>query len=328
MIKKVIACLLAAGMLALAGCGKASKGSVDTAGDASKKLSIVCTIFPCYDWVRQILGSDAKNADLTMLLDNGVDLHNYQPTADDIIKISDCDLFIYVGGASDTWVADALSEAVNKNMVVLNLMDILGGAVREEEVVEGMQQEAEEDSAGGIEYDEHVWLSLKNASVICGAIKDALCRLDAGQKDAYPKNSDDYIAQLKDLDRKYTDMVKGAARDTVLFADRFPFRYLADDYGLSYYAAFVGCSAETEASFETVIFLAKKADELALPAVLVIENSDQKIAKAVISNTAEKDQNILVLDSMQSVTGKDASDGKTYLAIMQNNLDVLRTALN
>ncbi len=298
---------------------------------SADELDIVCTIFPQYDWVRQIVGGGDR-AELTLLLDSGVDLHNYQPTADDMIKISGCDLFIYVGGESDGWVDDALKEAVNKDMVVINLMDVLANSVKEEEVVEGMQAEEEEaeeaEAEAEPEYDEHVWLSLKNASVACAAIADAFCQLDPANADAYRGNCDAYIAELNALDVEYQNAVDGAPKDTLLFGDRFPFRYLADDYGLNYYAAFVGCSAETEAAFETVIFLAQKLDELNLPVVLVIENSDRKIAQAVIDNTEKKDQPILVMDSMQSVTAQDVEAGKTYLAIMRSNLDVLRSALD
>ncbi|HOG02314.1 MAG TPA: metal ABC transporter substrate-binding protein, partial [Clostridia bacterium] len=241
---------------------------------------------------------------------------------------SGCDLFIYVGGESDAWVDDALKEAVNKNMIVLNLMDILGERAKAEETVEGMQAEEEEGEAGEEpEYDEHVWLSLRNASVFCDAIAGALATLDPGNAETYRANCEAYIEKLGALDAGYESAVQNAKLKTVLFADRFPFRYLADDYGLTYYAAFVGCSAETEASFETVVFLAGKADELGLPAVLVIENSDGKIAKAIASNISNPDIPILTMDSMQSVTSADAAGGKTYLGIMQGNLETLRRAL-
>ena len=210
-----------------------------------------------------------------MLLDNGVDLHSYQPTADDIIKISDCDLFIYVGGESDGWVEDALKEATNKDMRVINLLDVLGERVKEEEVVEGMEAEEEES-----------------------------------------------------LDGEYQAVVDNAVRKTVLFGDRFPFRYLVDDYGLSYYAAFAGCSAETEASFETISFLAGRVDELGLPCVLTIEGAQHKIAETIVQNSAAKNQSILTLDSMQSTTSADAANGTTYLSVMESNLDVLKQALN
>lgn len=326
----VFFCLLMAASV-LSSCGKAVSSSEagTPAAETEKPLKIVTTIFPEYDWVRQILGERAKNVELTMLLDNGVDLHSYQPTADDIIKISDCDLFIYVGGESDGWVEDALKEATNKEMQVINLLDVLGEQVKEEEIVEGMEAEEEEsEDENEPEYDEHVWLSLKNAETLCNAITDALEEIDPANKDAYATNAASYLEKLAALDGEYQTVVDNAARKTVLFGDRFPFRYLVDDYGLSYYAAFAGCSAETEASFETISFLAGKVDELRLPCVLTIEGAQHKIAETIVQNTAEKNQSILTLDSMQSTTSTDVANGTTYLSVMESNLDVLKQALN
>ena len=471
------------------GCGKK-----DAAETGSDKLSIVTTIFPEYDWVKEILGDKAEATELTMLLDNGVDLHSYQPTADDIVKISDCDIFIYVGGESDKWVDDALN--------------VLGDSVKTEETVEGMQEiehdhdhskevstfeddevqdrslsdwagdwhsaypfaldgtlddafaaMAEEGEMTADEYktyyqngyktditnidikgdhieftyedgkkvgsdyryvgyyiqnwstgtkaamyrfeaadkdpgapiyiefndhmiepaaaehfhirmsnesfdaivdpedswptffpadmtgeeicehmeghdheheeeaDEHVWLSLKNAETLVGAISDALQELDSDNKDTYAANTSAYIEKLSALDGEYQSAVDGAAHKTLLFGDRFPFRYLVDDYGLSYYAAFAGCSAESEASFETVSFLAKKVDELKLPCVLTIEGKNHKIAETIVENTAEKNQKILTMDSMQATTSEDVKNGMTYLSVMEQNLGVLKEAL-
>ncbi len=326
----VFFCLLMAASV-LSSCGKAVSSSEagTPAVETEKPLKIVTTIFPEYDWVREILGDKADYAEVTMLLDNGVDLHSYQPTADDIIKISDCDLFIYVGGESDGWVEDALKEATNKEMQVINLLDVLGEQVKEEEVVEGMEAEEEEsEDEDEPEYDEHVWLSLKNAETLCNAITDALEEIDPANKDAYATNAASYLEKLAALDGEYQTVVDNAARKTVLFGDRFPFRYLVDDYGLSYYAAFAGCSAETEASFETISFLAGKVDELRLPCVLTIEGAQHKIAETIVQNTAEKNQSILTLDSMQSTTSTDVANGTTYLSVMESNLDVLKQALN
>lgn len=335
-MKKVIALLLALVIATslLAGCGRQNDPTGDTKTD---QLSIVTTIFPEYDWVREILGDKADSAELTMLLDNGVDLHSYQPTADDIIKISNCDLFIYVGGESDEWVDDALKEATNKNMKDINLLDVLGNFVKTEETVEGMQEEEhdhedtdEHDDAEDHEEekDEHVWLSLKNAETLCGAIADALAQIDPDNKDTYAANAAAYIQKLSALDGEYQKAVDAASAKTVLFGDRFPFRYLVDDYGLSYYAAFVGCSAETEASFETISFLAKKVDELKLPCVLTIEGAQHKIAETIVQNTKKKDQKVLTMDSMQATTSDEVKAGTTYLSVMENNLNVLNEALN
>ncbi|NLG24359.1 MAG: zinc ABC transporter solute-binding protein, partial [Clostridiales bacterium] len=180
----------------------------------------------------------------------------------------------------------------------------------------------------GHEQDEHVWLSLKAASKITRGLCDALCALRPDRADAYRANADAYIEALLALDARYRETIDSAARKTMLFADRFPFRYLADDYGLAYYAAFSGCSAETEASFETVAFLAGKVDELDLPAVLVIEGAAHKIANTVIANSAGKDAKILVLNSLQSVTARDLAAGVSYLDTMEQNLAVLQEALN
>ena len=342
-MKKITAMLLALFMLigVLAGCGKQSDDKSDKT-DKTDKLSIVTTIFPEYDWLKEILGDKADNAEITMLLDNGVDLHSYQPTADDIVKISDCDLFIYVGGESDGWVDDALKNATNKDMKVINLLEVLGDSVKEEETVEGMQEEEhdhdhedadehddaeEHDHEEEAEYDEHVWLSLKNAETLCDAISGALQQIDPDNKDAYAANTSAYIKKLSALDADYQTAVDAATYKTVLFGDRFPFRYMVDDYGLSYYAAFVGCSAETEASFETISFLAGKVDELNLPCVLTIEGAQHKIAETIVQNTAEKNQKVLTMDSMQSTTSKDVTNGTTYLSVMEQNLSVLKEAL-
>lgn len=319
-------------LICLSACGKnaASSSSEPSSDHASqaKTLQIVTTIFPEYDWVRQLLGDNADNAEITLLLDNGVDLHSYQPTAEDILKISTCDLFIYVGGESDKWAEDALREAANKDMVVINLMESLGENVKEEEIVEGMEHSHDHDhEEEEQETDEHVWLSLRNAGALCGTISDALCEIDPVNSEKYKKNADRYIAELSDMDKQYQEAVSSASKKTLLFCDRFPFRYLVDDYGLDYYAAFSGCSAETEASFKTITFLSGKVDEINLNCVLTIEKSDQKIAGTVIRNTQSRDQKILTLDSMQSTTSKDISDGAAYLSIMESNLDVLKEAL-
>lgn len=330
-MKKSISVLLAAIIMVscLSACGSkdASKAS------ASNKLQVVTTIFPEYDWVMNILGDKASGVEVTMLLDNGVDLHSYQPTAEDILKISGCDLFIYVGGESDEWVEDALKEATNKDMVVIDLLDALGDGVKEEEVVEGMQGEEEEeheheDGEEEIEYDEHVWLSLKNAASLTGKISDALQTVDKDNAEVYQANAKEYISKLNELDKKYQNVVSSASQKTLLFGDRFPFRYMVDDYALSYYAAFVGCSAETEASFETISFLAGKVDELSLNCVMTIEGADHRIAETIVKNTEKKDQKILTMDSMQSTTSKDVKGGATYLGIMEGNLGVLTEALN
>lgn len=534
---------------ALTACGSTVKNE-DSTGE-SDKISVVTTIFPEYDWVKEIIG-DSENVEITMLLNNGVDLHSFQPTADDILKIASCDMFIYVGGESDGWVEDALAEATNKDMKLINLLEVLGDTVKAEEMKEGMQEsehehehehshgkevstfednevedrsladwegewqsgyplvldgsldkafeiKAEEsgkmtaeeykeyyktgyktdysnitikgdnvsftdkdgkttssdykyvgyyiqdwssgtraamyrfealDGKGGapkfiefndhmiepekaehfhirmsnesfdaipdpetywptfypsnlspeevceelaahgkhkekedehdhedadehdhedadehdhedadehdhehehehgeVEYDEHVWLSLRNAQILCQKIADTLAEIDSANADKYQANVKAYIEKLASLDEEYKTAVSDGTQKTILVGDRFPFRYMVDDYGLDYYAAFVGCSAESEASFETITFLSGKTDELKLGAILKIESSDGKIAETIKDNTAEKNQQILTLDSMQSVTSEDVEKGATYLSIMTSNLETLKEAL-
>lgn len=307
-----------------------------TIGSEPHQYKIVATTFPQYDWTKNILGENPSKIELSLLLDSGIDLHNYQPTADDIMKIAGCDMFIYVGGESDKWVEGALSHSTNPNLRVINLIEALGEKVKHEEIVEGMQDEHEEHDEDGehdedhhneLEYDEHVWLSIKNAKILAQEICDKICDMDKMNEIEYRTNTQKYITKLDELDSKYLELTKNAAVKTLLFGDRFPFRYMVDDYGLSYYAAFSGCSAETEASFETIIFLAKKVDELGLKNIMKIEGSNGRIADTIRTNTKEKNQEILTLNSMQGTTSKDAQSGSTYISIMEDNLDVLTKAL-
>ena len=309
-------------------------GSDVPATTSQSDFSVVTTIFPEYDWARNIIGD--TDADLTMLINSGVDLHSFQPTADDIVKISNCDVFIYTGGESDEWVEDALKEAVNKDMVVVNLLDALGDRAAEEEAVEGMQSEDEHEHEGeeadeheeeGPEYDEHIWLSLKNATILCKAIEEALAKANPDNAENYAANLEAYVSQLEGLDAKYQETVDSAKVKTLLFGDRFPFRYLVDDYGLKYYAAFLGCSAESEASFETIAFLAGKVDELGLKTVMTLEGTDHSIADTIIQTSKKQSAKIQSMDSMQSITAEDVDGGASYLAIMEKNLEVLKEAL-
>ncbi len=321
-MKKIIRILIVLCLFAgvLSGCGSKER--------SADQLSIVTTIFPEYDWVKQILGDQIENAQVTLLLDNGVDLHSYQPTANDIVTISACDMFVYVGGESDEWVDDVLAQATNKDMIIVNLLDVLGDAVKEEEMVDGMEHEEEHvEEAEEHEYDEHVWLSLRNAQTICKTINEKICELDPENADAYTANTESYCQKLTDLDGEYSEAVSAASMNTLLFADRFPFRYLTDDYGIEYYAAFSGCSAESEASFDTIVFLAGKVDELGLTSVITLKGSDADIAQTIISTSTGKNAKTLILDSMQTTTAKDADGGTTYLRVMESNLEVLKEAL-
>ena len=329
-MKKLILIIVA--VMVMAGSLSACSDKQNT-DDDTKKIKIVTTIFPEYDWVRNIVGDKIEQIELTLLTDTGVDLHSYQPSISDILKISTCDMFIYVGGESDKWVDDALAQATNKDMVVVNLLDVLGDKVKNEEIVEGMEHEHDddhdhdEDHEHEEEFDEHVWLSLKNAMLICDKITESLKTIDPSNADHYQDNANGYKGKLSMLDAEYNAAVGNAQVKTLLFGDRFPFRYMTDDYGLSYYAAFTGCSAETEASFEPVIFLSGKVDECAIKSILTIEGRDKKIAETIKNNTATKDQKILTLNSIQGITSTDIKNGVTYLSIMTDNLNILKEAL-
>lgn len=316
-MKRIIGIILCAAMCAglFCACG---------AETDSGKLNIVTTIFPEYDWVKNIIGEDSEKFELTMLLDSGVDLHSFQPTADDIIKISTCDLFIYVGGESDEWVDDALKESANKNMIVIDLLDVLGENAKAEEAVEGMELEETEEEP---EADEHVWLSVRNAQLFCEEIKNAVIKLDGENAQKYEDNTAAYTQKLAALDGEFEKTVNGAENRTLIFGDRFPFRYLVDDYSLSYYAAFSGCSAESEADFETIKFLADKVDELNLSSVIMLEGTNHKIAQTVVSTAKSENVKILTMDSMQSVDMNAVKNGTSYPDIMEKNLAALKEAL-
>ena len=286
-----------------------------------KRLSIVATTFPEYDWVKKIVGNDSL-FEIT-LLEKGVDLHSFEPTPENILQISKADLFIYVGGESDEWVEKALENPQNPNRKVVNMMQVLGEKVKAEKIVEGMEEEHHHEE--GEEMDEHVWLSLQNASILVRHIADSLVALSPEKKEMIVANANAYREKLEALDAEFAKVI--VPGKTILFGDRFPFRYLVDDYKISYYAAFVGCSAETEASFKTIAFLAKKVDELNLKTIFVLESRTHKIAETIRDNTKSKDQQILPLHSIQSISDLDLQNGVNYYRLMQQNLEVLKRAL-
>ena len=323
-MKKTLCALLA---LTLMLCLFSACGAKKPEGEQSDKLTVVTTVFPLYDWTRAILGDKADDYDLSMLTDSGVDLHNFQPTAEDILKIGTADLFIYVGGESDKWVEDVLKESVSDRLAAVNLLEALGDRAQEEEHKEGMEEEAEEEEDEGPAYDEHIWLSLKNAAFLCGVIEEKLEALTPENADALQANAEAYTQKLNALDAAYQAAVDAAPVKTLLFGDRFPFLYLTKDYGLDYFAAFMGCSAESEASFKTISGLAAKVDELGLRHVMKIETGDGTIAETIVANTKTKDQKILTMYSLQSITAQDIGSGVNYLGEMEKNLEVLKEAL-
>ena len=338
----VFAMFVLATALTLVACSAESKEKTS----AQKKVSIVATIYPQYDWLKNVLGDHLDAVNLKLLIKNGTDLHSYKPSAEDIAAIASADMVVYVGGESDEWIEKALSATPKAGRVQVNLMETLGDRVKEEEVVEGMQAEDEHEHhhehgekaeehehehhehAEEVENDEHVWLSLKNAEILVRQLAEAIAKLDTAHATEYHMNAALYIAKISALDAQYRAMVDSASFKTILFGDRFPFRYLVDDYGIKYFAAFVGCSAESEASFETVAFLAGKMDSLALPAIFTIDGSNGKIARAILdASKKSKDAQVLTLNSMQSVTDAQMQAGMDYLSMMLSNLEILKKAL-
>ena len=344
-MKKIafLAFLIFGAAFMLSAC-EAESGKKDS---SQKKISVVATIYPQYDWIKNILGERINDVDLKLLIKNGTDLHSYKPSAQDIATIAKADLVVYVGGESDEWIEKALAATPKDGRIALNLMKALGDHVKKEEIVEGMQAEEHEhaekhedehhehaeghhhhDEEEKMENDEHIWLSLKNAWILVNALAQSLSKVDSANSSIYTANAVLYNAKLWALDSEFTTAVSGASQKTVLFGDRFPFRYLVDDYGIKYYAAFVGCSAESEASFETVTFLAGKMDSLQLPAIFTIDGSNGKIARAILeASKNSKNAQVLTLNSMQSVTDEKIKAGVDYLSIMRDNLEVLKQAL-
>ena len=320
--------------LALSACGMDSNAK----SSANKKASVVATIYPQYDWLKNILGEYADKVDLKLLIKNGTDLHSYKPSAQDIASIANADLVVYVGGESDEWIEKALEATPKAGRMQVNLMQVLGDRVKEEEVVEGMQaeEEAEEhegehhhhEHAEAPENDEHIWLSLKNAQILVKNLAESVAKIDSANAPVYRANAIIYASKLHDLDWAYDSTVSNASQKTILFGDRFPFRYMVDDYGIKYYAAFVGCSAESEASFETVAFLAGMMDSLSLPVIFTIDGSRSNVALAVRNASKNsKSVPVLQLNSMQSVTDEQIRSGVDYMSIMKSNLETLKKGL-
>lgn len=285
----------------------------------SKKYTVIATVFPAYDWAREILG-DNPDVELRLLSDKGIDLHSYQATAQDMVRISGCNLFLYVGGESDEWVEKVLDSVPNPARREVSMMEAIESRLVEEEEVEGMQiRNFEEDEA----FDEHIWLSVRNAEALCVSITEALCDMAPEYARDFQANCSAYLEKLSALDWDFSESTEQGG--TLLFCDRFPFRYLAEDYGLNYYAPFSGCSGDSQASFATVLFLAEKAEEQ--QAVFILEDSDGQLARTVIGCTAAKNQKILTLNSMQAISLEDAQHGITYLSLMEQNLNAIKEAL-
>lgn len=291
-------------------------------GNDNGKIKIVCTTFPVYDWVKDIInGTHSDKFEVTLLGGNG-DLHSYQPSAQDIALIQKCDLFIYVGGVSDGWTKDVLK---NGDVKTLRLFDVLeGNLLCVDEGHEGHNHKAEE-------YDEHIWLSLRLANLSIDAIYEKIVDV-AGEKDSgevveYAKNKENLKGFIDELDKEYRRVVEEAENKTIVFADRFPFLYMTEEYGIEVFAAFAGCSADQDASFEVIAHLAEAVDNHEKKAVIVLENSNQSVAETVIKSTKNKNAEIVVMNSCQTIDEQEIAQGADYLKIMEENLNALKKAL-
>jgi zinc transport system substrate-binding protein len=294
-----------------------SAGGRSDAAAASGKISVVTTIFPPYDFAREIAGDKAE---LTMLLPPGAESHSWDPAPRDIITIQNSSIFIYGGGESDEWVKELLSSMDTSKKTIIAMMDCVETV--EEELVEGMEEEEGEEEEEA--YDEHVWTSPRNVILIAGAITEALCKEDPANAALYRKNYAGYTAKLSALDDSFRETVKGGKRTTFVFADRFPFRYFADAYGLSYFAAFPGCSVETEPSAATVAFLIRKIRAEQIPAVFHIELSSERMADTISAETGAKK---LLLHACHNISKNDFEKGVSYLDLMTANVKNLKEAL-
>ena len=316
MPKKILILFLAAAVLFLSSCGG------EKAAEPDGKTSIVCTVFPAYDFARSVIGNSGE-FDLKLLLKPGSEVHSFEPTPQDIINIKNCDIFIYNGGESDEWAKNILESIDTKDMKIIAMMDCVETV--EEETVEGMQKEKEDEEP---QYDEHVWTSPVNASKIARAISESI--IETAEKNGndtglYKQNTEEYLAKLSELDQSFREIISNSKRKTIVFGDRFPFRYFAEEYGLDYYAAFPGCSAETEADAKTVAFLIDKVNTEKIPVVFYPELSNQKVALTICESTnAEPRQ----LNSCHNLTVDEFEGGADYLSLMKENLAAIEAALN
>lgn len=278
--------------------------------DLSEKTNVICTIFPLYDWTRIIRGDGDYETTLNLVLKNGLSFHNYTPSEIEINQINNCDLFIYNGGQSEQWINEIIKNPVNPEQKFLNLSEVIKNVTGEEAIL-----------------DEHTWLSLKYAQICNQAIYEALCEAVPQNQQMYQQNLNEFLKALSDLDVQYETTINNSSKNTLLFCDRFPFSYLTKDYNLTIYPVIPECFIETETDSQTTQFLAKKLEELDLNSVITIENNKQKIAHDVIALTKKPSCDILVLDSLQTTTLREAFNGKTYYSTMKSNLEVLKKAL-
>ena len=279
------------------------------AESGGEPLRVVATDFPCYDLARQVLGSDAS---LTLLIRPGMDTHTYEPTPADAKAVYEADVLIYIGGTSDAWVEDMLAD----------VPDVM--AVRMMDSVQPLEEAHAEHGHEDISYDEHIWTSPVNMRAMLSSVEEALCAADPDGASTYRANAEAYDAQLVQLDQTFRDLVSGAARTELIFADRFPFLYFAREYGLSYVSAFSGCSEEAQPSVQAVAALIDAVEQDGVPVIYVIEMSTGDVARAVAEQTGAE---IVEMHSCQSVTGEEFEAGETYLSLMTRNVEALRKGL-
>lgn len=330
--------LFTASMLFACGNGKSAESTVapsqkesekstekaEEKSSGAKKLKIVTTNFPSYDFARAITKGDAE---LTMLVKPGAETHSYEPSPKDIITIQNADLFLYTGGDSDEWVEDVLKSVQGKNLHVFKMMDAV--SLMEEETVEGMQEEEEDDhdqdKEDEPEMDEHVWTSPKNAITIVEKLEETISGLDTEHKEQFKANSDAYVKELEELDKSFQEVVDHGKRKEIIVADRFPFAYFCKEFGLKYFAAFPGCSTDTQPSASTIAFLTDKVKEDQIPVVFHIEMSNEDMVDAICRDTGAKK---MLLNAVHNVTDSDFKAGKTYVDLMKPNVEALKEALN
>ena len=315
--RAVLLCLCAAVLLTSTQLLSCSKEKSDG------KLTVLCTVFPIYDWVKNIT-KDVENVEVSLLVENGADLHSFQPSFSDMAKIKNSDAVIYIGGESDKWVKESISDGAL--YVELSSLDGITLYKPSREHIAAEHSEAEHSHEHEDTFDEHIWLSVKNARAACLAICQSLCELDGDNTSAYESNTQSYVSRLDAADERLSQVCDSGA--SVVFADRFPFIYLFEDYNVSYYAAFEGCTTDTDAAFDTVIKLASKLDELKCGYVFVTESPTEGLAQKAIAESSAKNAQIVTLDSMQSLTAQSIADGASYIDIMEKNTSVLEEIFN
>lgn len=312
--RKLLAVITAAATIfSLCACSSESSYSSSDSG----KLKIVSTVFPPYDLAKQIAGD---NAEISILLPPGSEIHNYEPSAKDMIAIRNCDIFLYIGGENEQWAEKLINSNDTENVTAVKLIDYVPVLSEDED-----EHDHDHDHEHEHETDEHIWTSPKNAQLMLSAVYDAICKVDPSDKQTYTKNKDAYAKQLSDLDNAYRSAVDNAKNKTIVLADKFPFRYLAHEYGLEFSAAFAACSDESEPGVSTMIKLTKTIKENNIPAVYYLEFSSTKIADTLCDETGATK---LMLHSCHNVSKQDIENNVSYVDLMKQNLENLKLTLN